>query len=164
MIRRYSFLLALMLLSNVVLRAQSIKFSDLTNIATLNNDNAYATLKQFGTFKQEYSQNVDGYDMEYFKNANGKPNTERIATGRYTKLYNGTILRTLTYTSTDVQNVLNMVSQAKYYGMEMQFNGEDHVNNIYLFSNSFFFVRIYIRRDQASGLVEIKQRDYLDID
>jgi hypothetical protein len=158
------FLLPLMLLCCTTLQAQSIKFSDLLPLAAMNNDGVYGTLKQSGAFKQDYSENVDGYDMEYFKNAGTKPNTERIEVGAYTKLYNGTILHTLHYTSTEVQNLLSMISQAKRYGLELQFRGADDVNNIYLFSNNFYMVSIYIRRDQTSGLVEIKQQEYLDID
>jgi|HubBroStandDraft_5_1064220.scaffolds.fasta_scaffold289907_2 hypothetical protein len=162
--KKYLFILSFMLFGSAMVHAQSIKFGDLVYLATLNNDAAYSTLKQAGAFKQDYSENINGYDMEFFKNGGAKPNTERITTGAYTKLYNGTILRTLDYTSTDVQNLLNMISQAKRYGMEMQFRGEDEVNNIYLFSNSFYFVSIYVRRDQTSGLVEIKQKEYMDVD
>ncbi len=144
--------------------AQSISFGDLIYITPMSNDAVYANLKQGGVFKQDYSEEVDGYPMEYFKKSDEKPNLERITVGRYTKIYNGTILRTLDYTSTDVQNVLNMVSQAKYYGMELIFQGADDLNNIYLFSNSFYQVNIYVRRDQTSGEVEIKQKEYLNVE
>jgi hypothetical protein len=157
-------LLPLLFLCCQAIYAQSIKFEDLVYLATVDNNSVYQTLRQTNVFQQDYSQDVDGYPMEYFKKAGAKPDLERIAVGRYTKLYNGTILRTLDYTSTEVQNLLNLVSQAKRYGMEMQFRGADDQDNIYLFSNSFFSVNFYIRRDQTSGLVEIKQKQYLQVD
>jgi len=156
--------LPLLLLGSIIAKGQSIKFSDLVYMTPMSNDAVYATLKQGSAFKQDYSEDVDGYPMEYFKRANAKPDQERIITGRYTKLYDGVILRTLDYTSTDVQNILNMVSQAKYAGMELLFQGSDDANNIYLYSNNFFQVSIYVRHDQTSGLVEIKQKEYLNID
>jgi len=156
--------LSALLLAGVFANAQSIKFSDLVYMAPMSNEAVYANLKQGSAFKQDYSEEVDGYQMEYFKRANAKPDQERIISGKYTKLYNGVILRTLDYTSTDIQNILNMVSQAKYAGMNVLFEGSDNVNNIYLFSNNFYQVSIYVRHDQTSGVVEIQQKEYLNID
>ncbi len=56
-----------------------------------------------------------------------------------------------------------MVSQAKYAGLDMIFQGSDDVNNIYLFSNNLYQVSIYLRHDQKSGMVEIKQKEFLNI-
>jgi hypothetical protein len=162
--KKILFFLPLLLLGSIIANGQSIKFSDLVYMTPMANDAVYANLKQGTAFKQDYSEDVDGYSMEYFKRANAKPDLERIITGRYTKLYNGVILRTLDYTSTDVQNVLNMVSQAKYAGMDLIFQGADDVNDIYLLGNNFFQVSISVRHDQTSGLVEIKQKEYLNID
>ena len=156
--------LPLILLGSMIAKGQSIKFSDLVYMTPMSNEGVYATLKNGSAFKQDYSEDVDGYPMEYFKRVNANPNLERIATGRYIKLYDGVILRTLDYTSTDIQNILHMVSQAKYAGMELVFQGSDDVNNIYLFSSNYFQVSIYIRHDQTSGLVDIKQKEYLNID
>lgn len=161
--KKYLFLLPLLLLAGTM-HAQSIKFSELVALTGLSNDGVYAGLKQNGNFKQDYAEQVDGYPMEYFKNAGAKPNSERITSGYYTKLYDGTVLRTLDYTSTDVQNIINMIGQAKRYGLEMQFRGVDDANNIYLYSNSLYQVSIYLRRDQTSGLVEIKQKEYLELE
>src|ERR1700753_3307151 len=104
-----------LLLTGLVAGAQSIKFGDLLYITPMTNDDAYATLRSGGVFKQDYSEQVDGYPMEYFRRNGAKPDQERIATGRFTRLYNGTVLRTLDYTSTDIQGILNLVSQARYY-------------------------------------------------
>ncbi|HZY37858.1 MAG TPA: hypothetical protein VFE53_14470 [Mucilaginibacter sp.] len=162
--KKILFFLTVLLLGSSIAKSQSVKFSDLVYMTPMNNDAVYATLKQGGVFKQDYSEQVDGYPMEYFKKDSAKPDLERIETGRYTKLYDGTLLRTLDYSSTDVQNILNMVSQAKYAGMYLMFQGADEVNNIYLFSSDLYQVSIYVRRDQASGVVEIKQKEFLNID
>ena len=162
--KKFLCFLPILLLGSIIAKGQSIKFSELVYMTPMANDAVYANLKQGSAFKQDYSEDVDGYSMEYFKRANAKPDLERIITGRYTKLYNGIILRTLDYTSTDVQNILNMVSQAKYAGLDLIFEGADDVNNIYFFNSPQYQVSIYIRKDQTSGVVEIKQKEYLNID
>ena len=162
--KKYLWFLPFLLLFGTNSFAQSIKFSNLVFLATLDNDDVYQNLRQTDVFKQDYSEVVDGYPMEYFNKAGARPDFERIAVGRYIKLYNGVILRTLDYTSTDTQIILNMVSQAKDFGMDLQFRGADELYNIYMFTNSSFSVNIYIRRDQTSGLVEIKQKEYVQID
>jgi hypothetical protein len=162
--KKYLLFLPVMLLCSLKMYGQSIKFTDLVFLTTLTNDAVYSNLLQSNAFRQDYSENVNGLQMEYFKSIGAKPNSERIIVGRYSRLYNGTVLRTLDYTSTDPQNILNMLSQAKRYGLELKFRGVDNSNNIYIYDNSFYQVSIYLRRDQTSGLVEIKQKEYLGFD
>jgi hypothetical protein len=162
--KKYLLFLPVMLLCSLKMYGQSIKFTDLVFLTTLTNDAVYSNLLQSNTFRQDYSEDVNGLQMEYFKSIGAKPNSERITVGRYSRLYNGTVLRTLDYTSTDPQNILNMISQAKRYGLELKFRGVDNSNNIYIYDNSFYLVSIYLRRDQTSGLVEIKQKEYLGFD
>jgi hypothetical protein len=57
-----------------------------------------------------------------------------------------------------------MISQAKRYGLDLKFRGADPFNTIYLFDNSFYHVSIYLKRDQTSGLVEIKQKELLGLE
>jgi hypothetical protein len=57
-----------------------------------------------------------------------------------------------------------MIAQAKHYGLTQRFRGVDNSNNIYLFDNDFYQVNIYLKRDQSSGLVEIKQKEYMELD
>jgi len=162
--RKFLLFFAVVLFCGSAACGQSIKFTDLIYFTSLNNDAVYNTLLQSNAFRQDYSIDVNGQQLEYFKNISGKPNTEKIVVGRYTKLYNGTLLRTVSYTSTDPQYIINMISQAKRNGLELKFNGVDEANNIYLFDNNFYHVSIYLRRDQSSGLVEIKQKEYLGLE
>ena len=162
--KKYLFLLPVMLLASLSMYGQSTKFSDLVYFTSLKNQDVHNTLLQGSSFRQDYAIDVNGQQIEYFKNITQKPNTEKIVVGNYTKLYNGTILRTIDYTSSDPQHIINMISQAKRYGLNMVFHGADESNNIYLFDNSFYQVSIYLRRDQTSGMVEIKQKEYLNLD
>lgn len=143
---------------------QSIKFNDLVYFTTLTNRQVYDNLIEGRDFRQEYTMDVNGQELEYFKNISSKPNSEKIVVGSYTKLNNGTLLHTVNYTSTNYLNIINMISQAKRYGLDLKFRGADEANNIYLFDSGFYHVSIYLRRDQTSGLVEIKQKEYLNLD
>lgn len=162
--KKYLFLLPVMLFAGINTNAQSTKFADLIYFTSLNNSEVHSNLLQGNSFRQDYSIDVNGHPIEYFKNITNKPNTEKIVVGNFTKLYNGTVLRTVNYTSTDPQHIVNMLAQAKRYGLEMKFQGADESNNIYLFDSSFYHVSIYLRRDQTSGLVEIKQKEYLGLE
>ncbi|HEY8930471.1 MAG TPA: hypothetical protein VIM55_14820 [Mucilaginibacter sp.] len=162
--KKYLFLIPAMLLASLSMYGQNTNFNDLVYYTNLTNGEVYSNLLQGNSFRQDYSIDVNGHEVEYFKNIAGKPNTEKIVVGNYTKLYNGTVLRTVSYTSNDPQHIINMIAQAKRYGLDMKFHGADEANNIYLFDNSFYTVSIYLRRDQTSGLVEIKQKEYLGLD
>ncbi|MDB4920455.1 hypothetical protein [Mucilaginibacter sp.] len=162
--KKYLFLLPAMLLATLNMYGQSTKFSDLIYFTSLSNGDVHNTLLQGKSFRQDYSVDVNGRQLEYFKNIGTKPNTEKIMVGDYTRLYDGTILHTVNYTSTDPQHIINMIAQAKRFGLEMKFHGADEANNIYLFDSSFYQVSIYLRRDQTSGLVEIKQKEYLGLE
>ncbi len=162
--KKYLFFLPVMLLGSLSMYGQNTKFSDLVYFTSLNNRAVYDNLTQGNAFRQDYTMDVNGQEIEYFKNIGPKANTEKIVVGNYTKLYNGTVLRTVNYTSTDAQNIINMIGQAKRYGLELKFRGADDSNNIYLYDNNFYHVSIYLRRDQTSGLVEIKQKEYLGLE
>jgi len=162
--KKYLLFLPLLLLTSLSMYGQSIKFNDLVYFASLTNGEVYTNLLNATTFKQEFTKDFNGQELEYFKNTKGKPNTEEINVGQYTKLYDGTVLRTVNYTSTDPQYIMNMISQAKRYGLDLKFRGADNSNNIYLYDNNFYHVSIYLRRDQSSGLVEIKQKEYLGLE
>ena len=159
--KRYLFLLTFAFFCSINIYGQSIKFEDLVYLTGLANGDVYNTLMDGNKFKQDYSIMINGHEIEYFKRISAKPDTEKIEVGNFVKLYDGSVLRTLHYTSTQAQDIINMISQAKRYGLKIKFQGADNSNNIYLFDNDYYQISIYLRRDQKSGLVEIKQKEYL---
>jgi hypothetical protein len=162
--KKYLFLLPCLLLSALSMRAQNIKFNDLVYFTSLTNRQVFDNLLQGNAFRQESTTDVNGHDIEVFKSMGPKPDLEKIIVGNFVKLYDGTVLRTVNYTSTKPQNIINMIGQAKRYGLELKFRGADDANNIYLFDSNFYHVSIYLRRDQTSGLIEIKQKEYLGLE
>ena len=162
--KKYLFLLSSLLFININTYGQSIKFNDLVYFTSLTNRQVYDNLLQGNAFRQDYMMDVKGQEVEAFKRMGNNPQLEKITIGYFTKLFNGTVLRTVSYTSKNPQYILNLVSQAKLYGLELRFRGADDYNNIYLYDNNFYHVSIYLRRDQSSGLVEIKQMEYLGLE
>ncbi len=162
-------LLPALFLCSISLYAQNVKFNDLVYYSNLANGDVFNALRDGRKFKQDFTTDVNGQEVEYFKSVTpkkgdiyAKADTEKINVGRYTKLYDGTLLRTVNYTSTNKQYILNMISQAKRYGLLMKFQGTDKSNNIYLFDNDYYHVSIYLSRNPTyGGLVEIKQKEFL---
>jgi len=60
--------------------------------------------------------------------------------------------------------VLSLIAQAKDAGLNINFQGVDASNNIYLFDNSFFAVKIYINVNNTQGIVEVTQKEYIAVD
>jgi hypothetical protein len=162
--KKYLFILPTIIFCSLSTQGQSIKFNDLVYFTSLTNRQVYDNLLQGNMFRQDYTIDINGQEIEYFKSIGKRRNSEKINVGKFTKLFDGTVLRTVNYTSTNPQNILNMISQVKRYGLELKFRGEDAVNNIYLYDNNFYHVSIYLSRDQTSGLVEIKQKEYLGLE
>jgi len=79
--KKYLLVLPVMLFCTLTMRAQSIKFSDLVFLTTLPNDAVYNNMIQGNAFRQDYSEDVNGQQLEYFKSIGAKPNAERITVG-----------------------------------------------------------------------------------
>jgi len=155
------FFLFLFLFFSLEMDAQSIKFGDLVYFTSLTNRQVYNILLQGNDFRQESATEVNGQTILSFKNIVNKTFSEKIIVGSSTTADDGTILRTVQYTSTDINDILYMISQAKIYGLKLGFRGADPDNNIYLYDNDFYHVVIHLRRDQKSGSVEIRQKELM---
>ncbi len=162
--KKYLFLLTALLFCGINGFGQSLNFNNLVYFANLTNRQVFDNLLEGNKFRQEYTMQVNGQELEYFRSIGKKANSEKIIIGSFTKLNDGTVLRTVNYTSTDPQNIINMIGQVKRYGLTLKFRGVDDFNNIYLFDNDFYRVSIYLRRDKKSGLVEIKQKEFLGLE
>ncbi|WP_295719628.1 hypothetical protein [Mucilaginibacter sp.] len=148
----------------VDLFGQSVTVNDLTNLVNLSNADAHNYLVLSKGFKKEYTQDVGGNIVEHLHKGGPVNKGEAVVIGVGTKLSSGTILRTVTYTSAITKDIFNLITQAKRLGLDMKFQGADSVNNIYLFDNDFFHIVMLISRDNSSGSVEVKQKEYLGFD
>ena len=144
-------------------RAQSLSMPQLTNLATLGNAEAYNNLiYNKAPFKRLYSQQVNGLTLVYYQGGPSATKVEKIIIGDGVKTNSGVFLHTVTYTTNQVKYILSLIAQAKSAGLNLNFQGADASNNIFLFDNFLFTVKIYITNDNSQGTVEIRQKEYLN--
>ena len=70
--KKYLIILLLLLFCRLSIFGQSIKFNDLIYFTSLTNSEVFNALRQGSAFKQEYTEEVNGQQLEYFKNINSK--------------------------------------------------------------------------------------------
>lgn len=141
--------------------AQSISFFDLTNLTNLSDGQAHTYLTLGKIFKHSYQEVIDGKKIEHFRSISSKVREQTVTIGVNTILQNHTVLRTITYTTTDPQHVVNMISQAKRSKMTMKFQGVNSDNNIFIFDNEFYRVEMYISTMEDKGMVKINQKEFV---
>lgn len=141
--------------------AQSISFFDLTNLTNLSDGQAHNYLTLGKVFKHQYIETVDGKRIEHFKSLNPKLKEQNITIGVNTVLQNGTVLRTITYTTFEPQYVLNLIGQAKKSKLTLKFQGVDHDNNIFVFDNEFYRVDMYISTTNNKAMVKVNQKEFV---
>ena len=141
--------------------AQSISFFNLTNLTNLTDGQAHTYLSLGGIFKQDYVQQMNGKKIEYFKSKSPKVAPQTIMIGENEIQANGTILRTVRYTTQDPQHIVNLIAQAKRAKLVMKFQGQDQANNIYKFDNEFYNITMLISTNNNKGSVEVKQKEFI---
>jgi len=144
----------------VTAQAQSISFFDLTNLTNLTDGQAHNYLTLSGVFKHQYLEEKDGKKIEHFRSVSPAIKEQTVTIGENTKLTNGSVLRSVFYTTRDPQHVVNMISQAKRGKLIMKFQGADANNNIYIFDNEFYRVNMYISTSESKASVEVKQKEF----
>ncbi|TWR25019.1 hypothetical protein FPZ42_14825 [Mucilaginibacter achroorhodeus] len=143
------------------LNAQSISFSDLTNLTNLSDGQAHTYLSLGGIFKLDYMKEENGKKIEYFRSKSAKVAPQSITIGVNEIQANGTILRTVLYTTQDPENIVNLIAQAKRAKLIMKFQGMDRDNNIYKFDNEFYNITMLISTNNNKGSVEVKQKEFI---
>ncbi|WDF75391.1 hypothetical protein PQ469_15985 [Mucilaginibacter sp. KACC 22773] len=155
---------ALLCFCGANLFGQSITVNDLINLTNLTNADAHKYLVLAKGFKKAYTQDVDGNTIEHLSKIDAQKKQESVDIGVALKLSSGAILRTVTYKTARTEQIFHLISQAKKQGLPMKFQGADTINNIYQFDNDFFHIVMYINRDNTSGYVEVKQKEYVGFD
>lgn len=143
------------------LKAQSISFFDLTNLTNLSEGQAHTYLVLGGVFKHEYQEEVNGKKLEHFRSRSNKVAPQTIVIGQNEVQANGTVLRTVTYTTQDPQDIVNLIAQSKRSGMVLKFQGQDQDNNIYKFDNEFYDIVMLISTNNNKGSVQVTQKEFI---
>jgi hypothetical protein len=156
--KRYLFAISLFFICAAG-QAQSLTFGDLLNLTSMTNDQAHDFLTLSKGFKSTGVQVVDGKNVDQYKITHGTPeNLEIVLLGVNSKGPGTNPLRTVTYTTTQEQDINNLLAEAKKSALTLVFQGSDVNKNIYRFDNSLFKASISLSFDKKSGSVEVQQQ------
>lgn len=142
-------------------RAQSLSLSDLTNMATFDMGRANVFLTQGKPFKQIYMEDKGKLVIHHYKGITPASKCETVVVGDGFVTASGTLLHTVTYTSTQTKYILNLLGQAHAAGFNRSFLGADAYKKIYVYANGLYTMRIFINLDNSSGTIEVKQNDFV---
>lgn len=141
--------------------AQSISFNELTSFTNRTNNEVFDYLSDGRVFKQEYLEDVNGQMLDRFKNIHDSQKLETIVFGKFSKTTDGSVLRTINYSSTEPQDLINLISQVKRAGFDQLLRGVDARSNIYIFDNNFYHVVVNLSLAKNINTLEIQQKEYL---
>jgi len=144
--------------------AQNLTMSDLTNLAELGNTEAHNNLTFEKPFKQLYTQVIKGLTISHYQGTTPSSKSEMVIIGYGVKNGEGTFLHSVTYTSTNVKYIRNLLAQAQLAGLDKHFQGADANRTIYMYTNWLFTINVYINNDNSKGAVEIQENDTMDYD
>lgn len=156
------FVLLGLCLSAMATNAQSISMSDLTNLATINITDANYFLTSGKPFKQDYSEILNGLTLRHYVGTTPASKCESVMMGDGIKTSTSLVLHIVTYTSTNVKYILQLIGQAKSAELKKNFQGADQFNNIYIFDNFLYTVHVFIKTDNSEGMVKVEQKYYVE--
>lgn len=159
--KKYLALIVLSLLG-ISAHAQNLTMSDITNLASLSNSEAHNSLTFERPFQEKYTENVNGLTIDHYQGNTPSSKSETVTIGYGGKSTSGVFLHAVTYNTTNVKYLLNLINQAKSVGLTKQFQGADNNNNIYLFTNFLYTVNVYIANDNSKGFITVKQNEVGD--
>ena len=155
-------IILVLLFCGALARAQTLSMSDLTNLATFDMANANNFLVIGKPFKQTYMQDVNKLTIHHYEGKSPESKNETVTVGDGFVTASGTLLHKVTYTSTQIKYVQNLIGQTHSVGLRRLFMGNDKYNNIYVYNNQLYTVRIFIKSDNSLGTVEVKQNDFVN--
>jgi len=148
-------------ISCIAVQAQSLSLSDLTNMATFDMGRANVFLTQGKPFKQIYMEDKGKLLIHHYKGITPASKSESVVVGDGFVTASGTLLHSVTYTSTQTKYILNLIGQAHAAGFNRNFLGADAYKKIYVYANTLYTMRIFINRDNSEGTIEVKQNDFV---
>src|SRR5215217_205122 len=142
-------------------RAQSVSLLNLTNLTSLNNKQAADDIAARKVFKLQTGEELDGFLVETYQTVAPRNKVETIVVGKGYKLASGGALYTVTYTSANAQDVINLMGQAKSINVKQTFHGADAYDNIYIFDSFLYRMVVRIRLDGSRSVVDISQKQVM---
>ncbi|WP_345101125.1 hypothetical protein [Mucilaginibacter panaciglaebae] len=137
---------------------QSINLLNIINLTSLNNEQAGSTLTANKAWALQYGEGVNGFIVEHYQTTAASQKKETLIVGQGVRTANGGILRTVSYLSPNIQDVMNLVEQAKGQGLIQNFRGSDRNGNIYIYENILYHMVVRISHNNDKAVIDITQK------
>jgi len=150
-------LILLLFFGSATTYGQSISLMDLANLTSLKAeqiDNYFIAGK---VFKLQMGEDVNGFLVKHYQ-AGKASKSETVLTGAGFKVASGVVLYTVSYVTSDPQNIINLINQTKGIGLKLTFQGADQTKNIYIYDSYLYHVIFKLSFNQTTGSVDISQK------
>jgi hypothetical protein len=128
---------------------QTISLLNLINLTSLNNVQAGSNLTSGKTWGLQYGEEVNGFLIEHYQTPGFTNKKETIIIGAGFKTSSGSILRTVSYVSPNMQDAINLVGQTKI---------SDQKDNIYIYENFLYHMVVRLSLDNSKGVIDVTQK------
>ena len=151
-------LIALVYFCSTTVYSQSIGLLDLTNLTSLKSGQVEDYFAAGKVFKQQFGEDVNGFVVKHYQTTSKANKSETVLTGGGFKAASGVILYSVSYVTSDPQNIINLINQTKNVSLKLTFQGADQSNNIYIYDNYLYHVIFKLSFNQTAGTVDITQK------
>jgi hypothetical protein len=152
-------LVLLIFLSCAHTYGQSISLTNLLNLTSLTSKDASDVLTMGKVFKLKSGEKINEFVTEHYETTAPENRTETIIIGAGSKTSTGGILHTVSYVTTNTQNILNLIAQAKTQELIPIFKGADKKDNVFIYDSFLYHIVFYISHNGDRGVADITQKE-----
>jgi len=151
-------LIALFYFCSTTVYSQSIGLLDLTNLTSLKSEQVDDYFVARKVFRLQFGEEVNGFMVKHYQTNSKTSKQETVLTGGGFKAASDLILYSVSYVTSDPQNIINLINQTKNIGLKLTLQGADQSNNIYIYDNDLYHVVFKLKINQTAGTVDITQK------
>ncbi|MCJ8209173.1 hypothetical protein MUY27_05600 [Mucilaginibacter sp. RS28] len=153
----------LMILGLSRVQAQHINFPDLLSLVSAPPEqiNQFLTVgKKFEFLSTDFTS---GHPISRYQNKYDGFR-ETVTTGMGSPNKDGRMLRVISYTTTSLKHINEILTQITKYGYPLCFKGADDTKNIRVYQSDLYSVSVYIPFNQSFFTVEVHERQFITIE
>ncbi|NCD71203.1 hypothetical protein [Mucilaginibacter agri] len=167
MMKKYLLAVIMLFLGFSKVQAQHINFQDMLSLvgASTAQINQFLTVgKKFEFLSTDMTQ---GIPVNKYQNRYGADGfRETVITGMGTRQVDGKVLHVLSYTTTSVKHINELIKQITKYGYPLTFKGNDNDKMIRTYESDLYSVAVYTPLPGKSGYysVEVHEKRLITLD
>lgn len=143
--------------------AQHINFPDLLSLVSAPTEQVNQFLTVGKKFEFLSTDLTSGHPVSKYQNRfDGF--RETMTTGMGSPQLDGRMLHVISYTTTSLKHINEILTQITKYGYPLCFKGHDDSKNIRIYQSDLYSVSVYIPFDQSFFTVEVHERQFILIE